>query len=321
MKDYIIRKIVKKHGKKYTHEYLDKRGNVLSKKDYKPLLKGLYVAPAYDDVKINKDKREKVLAIGTDDKGRKQYTYNPDYIQEATDNKYRKLIEFGNNYKCIMNRINKDMMTLDDSKKKQVAMILKVIDECNFRVGNEKYSKENKSFGTCTLLTEHVKVGRDKVTMDFIGKEGVRNTCYIKNKRLIKNLRTKKRTLGKKDRLFTYRKNHRYYHVSAPDVNNYLKQFGDFSAKNFRTWTANIDLIKELQKDRTSTLKKHLTTSIKKIAEKMHHTASICKKNYINQELIDTYVDNNDTFRYYFRGSTKEDISEEFIKFLKDVYR
>ena len=321
MKDYILRKIKSKRGKKYTHEYTDKRGNSLSKQEYEPLLKNLYIAPAYENVKINKHKKDKVLAIGTDDRGRKQYTYNPDHIQTATDNKYKSLIEFGNNYKCIMNRINKDMSTFEDSKKKQVAMILKVIDECNFRVGNEKYAKENNSFGVCTLENKHIKVGSSGVTIDFIGKEGVRNTCRVKNKRLSKNLRTKKKILNKKDRIFTYRSNHTYYNVSAPDVNRYLKQFGNFTAKNFRTWTANIDLIKELKKRPSTNVKKSLTECVKKIAQQMHHTPSICKKNYINKELLDLYVDSNDKFRYYFRSTDKEGISEEFIHFLKDVYK
>ena len=320
MKDYILRKIVKKKGKKYTHEYTNKRGHTLDKKDYESLLKNLYIAPAYDNVKINKNKNDKVLAIGTDDKGRKQYTYNPEYVQAATDNKYKKLIEFGNNYKCIMNRVNKDMITFEDSKKKQIAMILKMMDECNFRVGNEKYAKENKSFGVCTLENQHVKIGSSGITVDFIGKEGVRNTCRIKNKRLVKNLRTKKKTLGKKDRIFTYRSNNKYYNVSAPDVNRYLSQFGKFTAKNFRTWTANTDLIKELKKP-TQNLKKHASDSIKKVAFKMHHTASICKKNYINKDLLDMYVDSNDRFRYYFKSTDKAGISEDFIKFLKDVYK
>jgi len=320
MKDYIVRTIKQKRGKKYVHEYTDKRGTKLSKKDYEPLLRNLYIAPAYDNVKINKHKKDKVLAIGTDDRGRKQYTYNQDYIQDATDNKYKSLIEFGNNYKCIMNRVNKDMITFEDSKKKQVAMILKVIDECNFRVGNEKYAKENKSFGVCTLENQHVKVGKDGVTIDFIGKEGVRNTCRVKNKRLTKNLRTRKKTLNKTDRIFSYRSNHKYYNVKASDVNKYLKQFGKFSAKNFRTWTANVDLIKELQRPTTS-VKKHLTESIKKVASRMHHTPSICKKNYINKELMDMYIKQNDKFSYYFKLTDKEGISEDFIHFLKDVYK
>ena len=199
-------------------------------------------------------------------------------------------------------------------------MILKMMDECNFRVGNEKYAKENNSFGVCTLENQHIKVGKDSVTVDFIGKEGVRNTCRVKNKRLIKNLRTRKKLLGKKDRIFSYRSNSKYYNVNAPDVNNYLKQFGNFSAKNFRTWTANTDLIKELLKP-AKNLKKHLNESVKVVASKMHHTAGICKKNYINKELMDMYLNENDRFRYYFKNNNKDNIAEDFIKFLKDVYK
>ena len=319
MKDYIIRTIKSKRGKKYTYIYTDKRGNGLPKKVYDTYIKGIYIAPAYDNVKINKNRNDKIVAIGVDDRGRKQYTYNPDYIQKANENKYKKLIEFGNNYKCIINRINKDMITFDDTKKKQIAMILKMIDECNFRVGNERYVKENKSFGVCTLENQHIKLGKDGVVIDFIGKEGVRNTCKVKNKRLIKNLRTRKKQLGKKDRIFSYRSNSKYYNINASDVNNYLKQFGEFSAKNFRTWTANTDLIRELKKP-TQNIKKHFKESIKKVAQQMHHTPGICKKNYINNEVIDMYLNQNERFHYYFRSTDKQGISEDFIKFLKDLY-
>lgn len=319
MKDYILRKIQSKHGKTYTHTYFTKQGRRLTKKEYMPYIQHVYVAPAYDNVQINKSKRDKVLAIGVDDRGRKQYTYNPNYIQNATDNKYRKLIEFGNNYECIMKRVHKDMVSFDEGKKKQIAMILKVIDECNFRIGNERYTKENKSYGVCTLENQHMKITKQGVILDFIGKEGVRNTCRVKHARLVKNLKRRKQTLRKKDRIFSYRSNNHYYTINATDVNKYLKQFGDFSAKNFRTWTANIDLIKELQKP-TTNLKKHLAQSIKYVASKMHHTASICKKNYINKELVDLYLECNERFRYYFRSKTKEGICDDFVQFLKDIY-
>ena len=53
----------------------------------------------------------------------------------------------------------------------------------------------------------------------------------------------------------------------------------------------------------------------------MHHTAGICKKNYINKELMDMYLKENDRFRYYFKNNNKDNIAEDFIKFLKDVYK
>ena len=74
MKDYFIRSITHKRGKQYYHEYRDKQGKRLTKQEYLPYIKHIYIAPAYDQVKINKSKRDKILAIGVDDRGRKQYT-------------------------------------------------------------------------------------------------------------------------------------------------------------------------------------------------------------------------------------------------------
>ena len=71
MKDYIFRNIIKKHNKHYTYEYTDKRGNIIPKKDYLKYIKKIYIAPAYDNVKINKNNNGKILAIGVDEKGRK----------------------------------------------------------------------------------------------------------------------------------------------------------------------------------------------------------------------------------------------------------
>ena len=53
MKNYILRKI---KGK--SHIFLDKRGNLIKDKKYiDKCLEGVYIAPAYDDVKINLNKK------------------------------------------------------------------------------------------------------------------------------------------------------------------------------------------------------------------------------------------------------------------------
>ena len=57
-----------------------------------------------------------------------------------------------------------------------------------------------------TILMDigEIKVTKDGITLDFIGKEGVRNKCSVHNAKLARNLRTKKKTLHKIfDQLFT----------------------------------------------------------------------------------------------------------------------
>ena len=212
------------------------------------LKKGLYIPPAYDNVKINLCKDQKVLAIGYDNKQRPQYIYNKEFKKEQSIKKFNHMYEFGSKFKEINRVINSDLYSFSDSKEKQIALILKLIMDCNFRVGNEKYCKENNSFGVTTLQKKHIKIKDNKVIVDFNGKKNVRNTCTIRNKKLVKTLKQKRRTLNKDDNIFTYREGNKYYNIKSSDVNNYLKQFGDFSAKNFRTWGANIELIYQLLK-------------------------------------------------------------------------
>ena len=73
---FYIQIIRTKKKDKYTHHFTDKKG-----KSIKQVKVDFYIAPAYDNVKINMNKNAKVLAIGYDDKNRPQYIYNQNQIK------------------------------------------------------------------------------------------------------------------------------------------------------------------------------------------------------------------------------------------------
>ena len=324
MKDYIVRTIKRKRNHQYTYEYKDKRGKRVSQKEIQRCTQGLYVPPAHDNVKINLRKKEKVLAIGYDTKGRAQYVYNPAFKDEKSKEKFQKMITFGESYQKIMRQIHKDLYTEGDSKDKQIAIILRLVTDCCFRIGNDKYAKENKSYGVTTIHNSHVKVKGQNVTIDFIGKKGVRNVCTVKNKKVSKELRTKKRCLRQDDKLFMYRKGNCYHYVKSGDVNTYLKTFGDFSVKDFRTWIANLEVISHLVKtevtqDTTESKKKQMVNScLDKVAHKLHNTRSVCKNNYVDPFLLRTFMSDTERFLRTFRTcKTKEDFTQKYISLLR----
>lgn len=304
MKEYIYRNIKTIKNNKYTYNYYDKRGNKINKKSINKYLNNIYIPPAYNNVMINKNKDAKVLSIGIDKKGRKQYIYNKKSIKKNSKNKFKKLINFGKNYKKIINKINKDINS--NKKEKLIALILKIIIECNFRIGNEKYVKDNKSYGVSTLKNNHLSINNNKITIDFIGKKGVRNICEVKDNIIVKNLKTLKKNNNK--RLFMYKNNN----ITSSDVNNYLKELGDFTTKNFRTWSANIHLIKELLKNNSN-----IKECIENVAYKLHHTPSICKKNYLDPKLINLYIKNKKKFMDFFKN---KDVNISYTKFLETNY-
>ena len=58
MDNYIKRVISKKQGKKTYHKYYDKDDKQIKDKNYiKKCTEGIYISPAYNDVKINLDKK------------------------------------------------------------------------------------------------------------------------------------------------------------------------------------------------------------------------------------------------------------------------
>ena len=131
MDDYIIRKVSKKKRDRVIHKYYNKKGDPISDKKYiKKSICGIYIPPAYKDVKINLNKDAKILAIGLDDKGRSQYVYNKKYTKSQSDKKFDSMIDFGKHFKKINKKINEDLYSVKDSKEKQIAIILKLIIKC-----------------------------------------------------------------------------------------------------------------------------------------------------------------------------------------------
>jgi len=319
MKNFILRKIINNSSKKINYNFFDKRNNpIKDKKTIDDALEGLYLPPAYDDVKINLNKKAKVLAIGHDNKNRAQYVYNKKFTEKMKKQKFYNLYLFGLQYKRISTDINKNLKLDSNEKPKQVAMILKLIMDCDFRVGNDEYLKQNNSYGVSTLKNKHILINKDKVTIDFIGKKSVRNICDVNNKTIKKHLKTKKKTLKKNARIFTYKRDDSSakFNVHSTDVNSYIKQFGDFSSKDFRTWSANVKLIKYLLNSDSSDVNKDVKECVQKVADKLHHTPEVCKKNYLFTELIEFYLKDKGKFNKFF----KENINKQFTLFLKRNY-
>ena len=313
MKDYILRE---KKGNKYI--FFDKKNKrINNQKSIDSSLEGVYIPPAYDNVKINLNKKAKVLAIGYDEKGRAQYVYNKKFTKKMKKKKFNDLYLFGLQYNKILKDINRNIKLNEDNKLKHVCMILKLIIDCNFRVGNDEYMKQNNSYGVSTLKSNHIIINKGKVTIDFIGKKSVRNVCQVKDRTIKKHLTLKKKTLKSKQRIFTYKKDHKSkkVNISSNDVNQYIKQFGDFTSKDFRTWSANIKLIEYLsQSNEGEDIDKDIKKCITEVAGKLHHTPEVCKKNYLFTGLIEFYKKDKTKFKEYFRNN----INKKFTQFLKN---
>mgnify|MGYP006155884381 CR=1 FL=1 len=263
--------IRQKHGKGY--KYYSNDIQITNKKQIKEIegkMKQLRIPPGYIDVVLTPESKS-IIAKCKDVDNRSQYIYHPEFVNKQQKIKYCNLIEFGKALPKIEKQIKKDMKKKSDRKSYLIAVMLQVILACNFRIGNEKYKEKYNSRGVSTIEGDNLK-GRE---IKFIGKKGVENKCVIHDKYLLNILNSLKKERGK--HIFTYDG----YHISSDSVNDYLKVFGPFTTKYFRTWAANIEYIKGITAGKDS---KEL---IKEIAVKLNHSPAICKKNYLYKDLTD----------------------------------
>ena len=158
-----------KKGRKFL--YITKNGPVRDKKTL-TYIEGLSIPPAWDMVTIAGSPNAKVLVTGQDAAGRTQCIYNPKFRARQDKLKFDRILRFADALPNLRRQVAKDLARKRLVKEKVLACIVRLIDEAYFRVGNEKYAKENQSYGITTMRSKHTDVHGNTVTFDFIGKSG-----------------------------------------------------------------------------------------------------------------------------------------------------
>jgi len=288
-------------------------------------IKMLKIPPAYENVSILNNK--KIIAFGYDSKNRKQVLYNPDFIAKQNAKKYNKISTSIKFFSKLKKRIASDLGSgSGDEKTLAIAVIITLILTCGFRIGNKKYEKDNNSVGLTTLKYKHLKFENDQgllgaaniLSIDFIGKKGVRNVAECDNKIIYEYLNNKYKNAAKEDYVFTY---DGAKVITSADVNEYLKVISNkyskkgtepiiITTKDLRTWNANMLFLtyyKKLRKSRCrgkdakdadaltdteKTINKDIKTAIEMVAQKLHNSYSICRKSYIDPKIIEDLLSN-----------------------------
>ncbi len=328
----IKRIAINPRSKKKRFIYLDEKNNQIKDPSTLSRIHKLVIPPAYTDIKIANTAHNYLQAVGIDEKGRKQYIYNKKFVASQSRNKYCQLKNFGTH----INQIRKDVrnimmndMPVDD-KEKMIALVIYILDNCHFRIGNIHYFNEYQSHGVSTLQTKHLTFSPSEVKIEFIGKKGVLNTCIFKDALSIKLLRElsliSKKNKHPHDFLFYYKDNDKNIDTNANtekdnelqilkpiDINNFLNKYHlDITLKMFRTWAANCIFLEEIIKNKKlftevansddskeiiqKKTEKLINEILKIIAIKLHNTPSVSKKSYLDDNLVQIYLKNPKSF-------------------------
>jgi len=251
----------------------------------------LVIPPAWTDVVINPSPKARVQAKGRDQAGRQQAIYNPNFRKKQDKLKFDRTLRFAANLPKLRKQLNKDLKRRKMGKEKVLATIVTLIDQAYFRVGNEKYAKENKSYGITTLRSKHTDVKGNTVTFNFVGKSGKEHVKKITDQQIATIVKRLDELPGHE--IFRYQDDAGAMHdIHSHDVNAYIKAHmgEEFTAKDFRTWggtlVATTQLIAAERSNDEKVRAKIVTQVVKETADKLGNTPAIARSSYIDPRVI-----------------------------------
>lgn len=322
-------------GKKGNYLYKDSRGATVNDDELLAYFDRLKIPPSYDDVRIYYQKTgvPKLLYVGIDKAGREQPHYSAEHVAAAERRKFCELLNFAEQVPRITETAREEIKGERQTRNKAIALIIRLMMTCHFRIGNERFYDKYKSIGARNVRKKHVSFATDKsgkpyVYISFPGKKGVINTCHIYDPVLLNEIKSRCKQIDDEDMVFTYMEDGKPLAVTAIEVNEWLKEFDPtITSKHFRTYDANIMLITYLRaagppaKKSAAARKRIVNDALYTISERMHNTPAILKKNYAHRDIIAAYLEDPPArfTRYFIDGPQSP--QQALIEFLRDYCR
>ena len=290
----------------------------------------LRIPPAWRDVRVARGDGAPLQAVGIDRKGRTQYLYHPRFRAQREEEKFRRVVEFGEALPSLRRRVRADLQGSDLRRQRVLASMVRLIDQGFFRIGNDKSAQSESTYGLSTIRGSHVKVEGDAVLFDYVGKWKKKHERVIKDPDVAAIVAHLKKSQGPE--LFKFAQNGRLVDVKDRHVNDYIQAAigKDFTAKDFRTWAGtllcSIALAMQGQGTSKAERKRRVRKAIVATAEQLGNTPAVCRSSYICPRLLDEYMEGKpfEMLRKQRRGSpvVKLGLSVEekaLLKFLRET--
>ena len=293
---WILRRGTKEGG----FEYVRASGRPVGDARTLARIEALRIPPAWREVRVAASPKASVQAWGYDGKGRKQYRYHDAAVEQGELRKHYRVRQMARDLPAIRAAVRRDARRRGLTKRRVAAGVVRLIGEGFFRVGSERYAKENRTFGITTLRKKHVRVQAGAVYFSYVGKKSIEQRQVVVNRELARFVATLLRTPG--TRLFRYQgRDGRWADLTARDVNEYLQEVSGtaYTAKDFRTWGGTLRVATVLAEigppasDREA--RRNVVTAVRLVAAELGNTPAICRQSYVHPMVIARYLDEGET--------------------------
>jgi DNA topoisomerase-1 len=278
--------------------YLDDEGRPIDDPEVLARIRELAIPPAWRDVWVCPYQNGHLQATGVDDAGRKQYRYHDEWRKRRDQEKFDDMVRFAHALPKLRDRVEADLTgSAKLTRERVLACAVRLLDRGFFRIGSEEYTVQNESYGLATMRKDHVRIEHDEVMVfDYPAKSGQRRVQGIVDPDALAVVAKLHRRRGGGEELLAFQRGRTWRDVRSEDINAYLKEAtgDDFSAKDFRTWSATVlsavalAVSGEVASTKTGR-QRAIGRAIKEVAHYLGNTPAVCRASYIDPRVFDAY--------------------------------
>jgi DNA topoisomerase IB len=284
----------RRRGRGFSYSWED--GQPVDDPAIRERIRALAIPPAWSHVWICPWPHGHIQAVGTDAAGRRQYRYHDAWRKQRDQEKFDRIIEFGQRLPRLRKTVAADIALGDLCRDHVLATAVRLLDAASLRVGGKEYAHDNETYGLSSLLKSHVRVTDERVRLDFPTKGGQRVRIEVDDGDIRSVVATLKRRRRGGPQLLAWQDDDDWRSICSDDVNAYIKTcLGDrFSAKDFRTWRATVTAAVALAtRDAVPATdaprRRSVCEAVRQASDELRNTPAVCRASYIHPEVIELF--------------------------------
>lgn len=275
--------------------YVDAKGAAVRERDVERI-RALVIPPAWEDVWICVRPDGHIQAVGTDDAGRRQYIYHPDWSTGRDRRKFARALLLAEALPRARARVTTSLRRSALDRERVLATAFRLLDQAAPRIGSERYLAAHGSRGLTTLQRRDAAVEASVVTLSFPGKSGKRQLLEIDDADLaaVVELLAAGRP---RSALLAWDRGRRRVPLTPAEVNAYVRSLtGEkFTAKDFRTLRGTILAAEALARignvDTAKDAKRAERLAVQATAEALGNTPAVARGSYIDPRVFARFRD------------------------------
>ncbi len=288
--------ILREGSAKRGFRYVKDDGRVVRDARTLARIEALHVPPAWRGVHVAANARAVLQAWGLDTRGRRQYRYHESAVRRRETRKYYRVRRLARDLPSVRETLHRDMSRAPNDRDRVAATVVRLISKGFFRIGSERYVRENHTFGLVTLQKKHVRARGDLLEFTYMGKGSREQHHVVVDRALARKVMRLLETPGR--RLFRYRGDDGEWHdLDAREVNDYIRRATGFryTAKDFRTWGGTLRVATILadlgEPADAAEAKRNVRLAVRLSAAELGNTPAVCRSSYVHPILLARYLD------------------------------